>query len=58
MVKYFLKIKIISKYLNFFEFSNSIQGRTELNSIEVLSKRKRNRDKIDNENKENSEEKN
>ena len=44
-------------FLNFFEFSNSIQGRTELNSIEVLSKRKRNRDKIDNEDKENSEEK-
>ena len=44
-------------FLNFFEFSNSIQGRTELNSIEVLSKRKRKREKIDNENKENSEEK-
>ena len=44
-------------FLNFFEFSNSIQGRTELNSIEVLSKRKRNREKIDNQNKENSEEK-
>jgi len=44
-------------FLNFFEFSNSIQGRTELNSIEVLSKRKRNRDKIDNEDKENREEK-
>ena len=44
-------------FLNFFELSNSIQGRTKLNSIEVLSKRKRNRDKIDNQNKENSEEK-
>ena len=44
-------------FLNFFEFSNSIQGRTKLNSIEVLSKRKRNRDKIYNEDKENREEK-
>ena len=40
---------------NLFEFPNS--GKTELNSIIVLSKRKRLRDKVTNEDKENSEDK-
>ena len=42
---------------NLFEFPNSNSGKTELNSIIVLSKRKRLRDKVTNEDKENNEEK-
>ena len=42
---------------NLFEFPNSNSGKTELNSIIVLSKRKRLRDKVTNEDKENSEDK-
>ena len=43
--------------LNTFELPNSFSGKTESNSIEILSKRKRNRDSIVNGDKENSEEK-
>ena len=42
---------------NLFEFPNSNSGKTELNSIIVLSKRKRLRDEVTNEDKENSEDK-
>ena len=44
-------------FLNTFELPNSISGKTESNSLEFLSKRKRNRDAIVNGDKENSEEK-
>ena len=47
-----LSLKHSHTSFNLFEFSNSISGKTELNSIEVLSKRKRNRDKIENGDKE------
>ena len=43
--------------LNTFELPNSVSGKTESNSLEFLSKRKRNRDAIVNGDKENSEEK-
>ena len=52
-----LSPKNSSLSLNTFELPNSVSGKTESNSLEFLSKRKRNRDAIVNGDKENSEEK-
>jgi len=52
-----LSLKHSYNSFNLFEFPNSNSGKTELNSIIVLSKRKRLRDKVTNEDKENSEDK-
>ena len=52
-----LSLKHSYTSFNLFEFPNSNSGKTELNSIIVLSKRKRLRDKVTNEDKENSEDK-